>query len=358
MRPPSFIHGTSGWCYNDWVGPFYPPGTPERKFLEFYATRFPGVEVDSTFYRIPSAKTADAWNKATPEGFLFSPKMVQEVTHERFLEGAGDVAARFLDALAPLGPKLGPVVLQFPYFKKAEGLTLDAFLARLLPFLDALPKPSAAKSQISNLKSQRNLKSQITTTGEPQGESSASAFAVEVRNKTFLKPALLDALRDRGTALVLNDHPWMPRPEEWLALPGVFTAPSVPIRLLGDRYAIERPADPGPKANGRSRLRRSMIAPSAICRRLGKNPRKRDGAGQGEGPGGVGEGCERRARRRAHRHRLREQPLRGARASVGGLACRTRREDVRGKSMLGWAERRSGAMKGDRRGWPRSPADG
>jgi uncharacterized protein YecE (DUF72 family) len=130
------------------------------------------------------------------------------VTHERFLEGAGDVAARFLDALAPLGPKLGSVVLQFPYFKKAEGVTLDAFLARLLPFLDALPK--------------------------------WPAFAVEVRNITFLKPALLDALRDRSTALVLNDHPWVPRPDEWLAIPGVFTAPYVPIRLLGDRYAIEK----------------------------------------------------------------------------------------------------------------------
>ena len=208
MQGGAFIHGTSGWSYKDWVGPFYPPGTPERKFLEFYATKFPGVEVDSTFYRIPSAKTAEAWNRATPEGFLFSPKMVQEVTHERFLEGAGDVATRFLDALAPLGPKLGPVVLQFPYFKKDEGVTLDAFLVRLLPFLDALPK--------------------------------GPAFAVEVRNKTFLKPALLDALRHRGTALVLNDHPWMPRPEEWLALPGVFTAPSVPIHLLGDRYAIEK----------------------------------------------------------------------------------------------------------------------
>ena len=74
------------------------------------------------------------------------------------------------------------MVLQFPYFKKAEGVTLDAFLARLLPFLDAMPR--------------------------------GPTIAVEVRNKTFLKPAFLDALRDRGAALVLNDHPWMPRPEE------------------------------------------------------------------------------------------------------------------------------------------------
>ena len=76
MRSPSFIHGTSGWSHKDWVGPFYPPGKPEWKFLEFYATRFPGLEVDSTFYRTPYAKTIEAWNRA---GFLFPPKMVQEV---------------------------------------------------------------------------------------------------------------------------------------------------------------------------------------------------------------------------------------------------------------------------------------
>jgi len=79
VRSPSLIHGTSGWSYKDWVGPFYPPGTPEKKFLEFYATKFPGVEVDSTFYRTPSAKTTEAWNPPRPRGFLFSTKMVQEV---------------------------------------------------------------------------------------------------------------------------------------------------------------------------------------------------------------------------------------------------------------------------------------
>jgi uncharacterized protein YecE (DUF72 family) len=75
------------------VGPFYPPGTPEKKFLEFYATKFPGVEVDSTFFRTPSAKTAEAWNKATPAGFLFSPKMVQEVRRSVPLNARSVVSA-------------------------------------------------------------------------------------------------------------------------------------------------------------------------------------------------------------------------------------------------------------------------
>jgi uncharacterized protein YecE (DUF72 family) len=204
---PHFSCGTSGWSYKDWVGPFYPPGTPASKFLEHYATRFKAVEIDSTFYRIPSTKSVEAWNRATPEGFLFTPKMVREVTHERFLEDADDIAARFLDALAPIEAKLGSVILQFRYFKKAEGITLDAFLARLLPFLDALPR--------------------------------GYRFSLEVRNKTFLRPPLLDALRERDVSLVLNDHPWMPKPSAWSRIPGVFTARHVLVRLLGDRYAIE-----------------------------------------------------------------------------------------------------------------------
>lgn len=202
------MHGTAGWSYKDWVGPFYPEGAAAGKYLELYAKRFPGVEVDSTFYRTPSRKSVEAWSRAVPEGFLFSPKMVRDVTHDKFLRAARDEAGRFLDALAPLGPKLGRVILQFPYFKKAEGIALDVFLARLLPFLDAADDPAR--------------------------------FAVEVRNKTFLKPALLGALRDRKVALVLNDHPWMPAPEAWAKIPGVFTAATVPLRLLGDRYGIEK----------------------------------------------------------------------------------------------------------------------
>lgn len=202
-----FLHGTSGWSYKDWVGPFYAPGTADRDFLSRYAERFGAVEVDSTFYRTPSTRTTESWNRATPEGFVFVPKMVREVTHERFLEDADKESERFLEALQPLGKKLGPVILQFPYSRKAEGVTLDAFLGRLLPYLD----------------------------GAPEG----ARFAVEVRNKTFLKPPLFKALRDRATPLVLNDHPWMPRPEAWASMPGAFTSDRVVIRLLGDRKAIE-----------------------------------------------------------------------------------------------------------------------
>jgi uncharacterized protein YecE (DUF72 family) len=205
----SFIHGTAGWSYKDWVGPFYEPGTEAGRYLAAYAESFPGVEIDSTYYRIPSTKMVANWHAATPDGFLFSPKMPGEITHKRFLTDCGDLVAEFFDALAPLGDKLGHVIVQFPYFKRDLDVTLDSFLALLLPFLDAMPD------------------------GHPR-------LAVEIRNKPFLKPPLFAALSERDTALVLIDHAWMPPPEAWAKLEGAITTNHVPIRLLGDRYGIEK----------------------------------------------------------------------------------------------------------------------
>ena len=105
-----FIHGTAGWSYRDWVGPFYEPGTPQGRFLAQYAKRFPGAEVDATFYRIPTQKICSGWDRVTPDGFVFSPKLPGEITHKRFLEDSQGLVREFLDALSPLGPKLGLIV--------------------------------------------------------------------------------------------------------------------------------------------------------------------------------------------------------------------------------------------------------
>lgn len=209
MSPsPRFVHGTAGWSYKDWVGPFYPEGTPAQRYLSLYAERFPGVEIDSTYYRTPTPEMVEGWDESTPEGFVFSPKMVGTVTHEAFLVDCEAEARRHVEVLSRLGPKLGPVILQFPYYRKAEGVTLEVFLGRLLPFLASLPE--------------------------------GPRYGVEVRNKPFLKPALLEGLRERGVALVFVDHIWMPPPEGWLALEGGFTADFLPIRLIGDRHGIEK----------------------------------------------------------------------------------------------------------------------
>ena len=97
MDAESFLYGTAGWSYDDWQGPFYEAGTPKNQFLRRYAEEFPAVEVDSTYYRIPSAKMTEGWDRSTPDGFVFSPKMVGEVTHERFLEDCEEPVERYLE---------------------------------------------------------------------------------------------------------------------------------------------------------------------------------------------------------------------------------------------------------------------
>lgn len=113
--------GTSGYSYDDWVGPFYPPGTPKNRFLDFYAGRFACVEVNYTYYRMPNARTLAAMSRKTGPDFRFTVKAPGELTHER---SAGEGAfAEFRAALAPLitEGKLGCVLAQFPYsFQPSE----------------------------------------------------------------------------------------------------------------------------------------------------------------------------------------------------------------------------------------------
>ncbi len=128
--------GCSGWAYDDWVGPFYPAGTPAGEFLARYARVFRTVEVDSSFYRPPTPFLVRRWASITPEGFRFSLKVPRNVTHpDRGTDGT-EVLARFLESLSPLRStgKLGPIVLQFPAsFRATEAPRLEALLAAIPP---------------------------------------------------------------------------------------------------------------------------------------------------------------------------------------------------------------------------------
>ncbi len=107
--------GTSGFSYDDWVGPFYPQGLDQREFLRFYAQEFSACELNFTYYRIPDAYTLEAMADKTPDRFLFTLKANQEMTHERKdTEGA---FAQFVAALDPLiqAEKLGCILVQFPW---------------------------------------------------------------------------------------------------------------------------------------------------------------------------------------------------------------------------------------------------
>jgi uncharacterized protein YecE (DUF72 family) len=105
--------GTSGFSYDDWIGPVYPEGMPAREHLSYYATLFPTVELNVTYYRVPSAGTVIGWVRKTPDDFLFAVKAYGELTHQR---EAQDFAG-FVSAIQPLveARKLGCVLAQFPY---------------------------------------------------------------------------------------------------------------------------------------------------------------------------------------------------------------------------------------------------
>jgi uncharacterized protein YecE (DUF72 family) len=165
--------GTQGWNYDAWVGPFYPSGTRAADFLSTYARAFDTVEVDSTFYAVPSERTVLGWAERTPAHFRFALKLPQLVTHERRLRDADDVLAQFLDRARLLGPKLGPVLVQLgPDFGPDELPALARFLPRL---------PGDVR------------------------------FAVEFRQRGWITDGVLALLADYGVALALSDGKWVPR---------------------------------------------------------------------------------------------------------------------------------------------------
>jgi len=197
--------GTQGWNYQDWVGGFYPSGTKPAAFLTTYARAFGVVEVDSTFYAIPPAKTVRGWAERTPPGFTFTLKVPQQITHEHRLLDAEDLAAQFWDVARELGDKLGPVLLQMgPDFGPGEMSALAAFLP---------------------------------------GIPADLRVAVEVRNAGWAQRdvlrALMALLHDHGAALALSDGRWFPR-ELVLALAEHPTAGFHYLRWMGPDRSITR----------------------------------------------------------------------------------------------------------------------
>jgi uncharacterized protein YecE (DUF72 family) len=165
------------------------------------------LEIDATFYALPSISTVKGWYGKTPSNFLFALKAPQEITHQRLLIDAESVMTEFLRSTGPLGTKLAVILLQFPYFNKQTFSKPSDFLRRLKPFLGSLP-------------------------AEPR-------FAIEIRNKYWLTPRFLDLLRKHNVALALIDHPWMYPPKVLAAKPEFITTDFTYIRWLGDRKAIE-----------------------------------------------------------------------------------------------------------------------
>jgi uncharacterized protein YecE (DUF72 family) len=197
--------GTASFTATGWLGSFYPKGTRAADFLTFYAEHFHTVEVDSTFYACPSVRAVTNWAARTPEGFIFSVKVPQAITHDKVLVNCDAELKQFLDTMDLLGPKLGPIVFQFPFFNRGVFRDRHEFLDRLVPFLKQLPD--------------------------------SHKFAIEIRNIDWLDVEFAALLTNHKLALVLQDRSWMPNPAELKFDP--ITTDWTYVRWLGDRKGIE-----------------------------------------------------------------------------------------------------------------------
>jgi uncharacterized protein YecE (DUF72 family) len=190
--------GTSGWHYAHWRGPFYPADLKPAAMLGYYSNRFDCVELNNSFYRLPSKQAFAQWRDATPQDFVFAVKASRFMTHVKKLDAARQTIGRLTAAAAGLGDKRGPVLFQLPP-------TWHVDVPRLRAFLDAWPRdwPSAW----------------------------------EFRDESWFCDAVYDALADHGAALCLHDLGGRRAPE-------VFTAALVYVRLHGPgrAYADSYPA--------------------------------------------------------------------------------------------------------------------
>jgi len=125
--------GTSGFAYGEWKGPFYPPTLKQRDMLSFYGSRFRSVEINYTFRQQAAEKTLLAWREATTDGFLFTLKAHQRITHWLRLAGADESVSTFLERAKLLGPRLGPILFQCPPNLPYDRSLIESFLAYLPP---------------------------------------------------------------------------------------------------------------------------------------------------------------------------------------------------------------------------------
>ena len=125
--------GTSGYNYPEWKGSFYPSDLPAAKMLPYYAARFPTVEINYTFYRMPNEKLVGGWAAHTPSPYKLTLKAPRRITHDNRLKNCGDLVRAFCGVAGTLGDKLGALLFQLPPNAKKDLGVFDAFLEELPP---------------------------------------------------------------------------------------------------------------------------------------------------------------------------------------------------------------------------------
>lgn len=132
QQPDWLRGGAPAWARKDWLGRLYPKGTPDRDLLRVYSQRLGAIELNATYYRVPTEAMLDAWAADTPEGFHFCPKLHKDITHQGALVDAIPAAQDFARRFLRLGARLGPAFMQLPPWLGAEALpALDDLLAAL-----------------------------------------------------------------------------------------------------------------------------------------------------------------------------------------------------------------------------------
>jgi uncharacterized protein YecE (DUF72 family) len=152
--------GTSGYNYPEWKGSFYPADLPAAKMLPYYAARFPTVEINYTFYRMPNEKLVGGWADQTPSPYRLTLKAPRRITHDARLKQTGELVARFCLVAGTLGDKLGALLFQLPPNLKKDVPLLEAFLAELpsrAPAAFEFRHPSWLADDVFDLLASRNL---------------------------------------------------------------------------------------------------------------------------------------------------------------------------------------------------------
>jgi uncharacterized protein YecE (DUF72 family) len=184
--------GTSGYSYKQWKGSFYPEKLPDREMLSYYASKLDTVEINHSFYRMPTENVLSQWAKSVPEGFRFALKANQQITHIQRLRNSEATLKRFLEVASVLsdGDHLGPILVQLPPTFKFDKPLLEEFMSLRPP---------------------------------------AFSFAFEVRHASWYTEETYAVLRQQHVALCLAETDTQTPPE-------VLTAPFTYVRLRREEY--------------------------------------------------------------------------------------------------------------------------
>jgi len=185
--------GTSGYVYSHWEGIFYPDTLPKSKKLEYYCSHFRTVELNNTFYRLPSEKVFESWYKRSPKNFIFAVKVSRFITHIKKLKNCKRPWKIFLERSLILREKLGPFLFQLPPFLKKDSKKLKNFVEML------------------HKNSPKNLK-----------------FAFEFRDESWCNEEIYQILKEKNIAWVIADSPHWPKRYE-------VTANFVYVRMHGSK---------------------------------------------------------------------------------------------------------------------------